>query len=367
MSAVQLGTKTLLDSVGYSNAALAFPRLRIARNSSVFHKLPGQLLRGDSEPNSVVASGRSTVTKGGKLPFAADGAKVRYMFDWYPQIRGNRKIGNVSRTRLLLNRIVQSGEAIHFNFVSSSRWQWRPLRRILAPFPGSAYEGNSKTGFARRIEIERVTGDHEALLRLQLQHPGRAGIGFGQELVDAQTFAGENGIPAKPVPAGAVDDQPIGQKRERHRYAVRAKRGEAFFHVQPRLETMRCVPGNGMAVRLVEGIEAHVRQKRIEAETMGVVEIVTGRTGVAEVHHGLHTAAAQIVGQRRPVPLDPVPVTGRRERIAEARVPVEDRATGVDCQGLDAGKAHGISTVAPSVLPDSMASWALTASFSGYS
>lgn len=122
-----------------------------------------------------------------------------------------------------------------------------------------------------------------------------------------------------------------------------------------------------MAVGLVKGIEARVRQKRIEAETVSVVKIVPGRFGLAEVHHGLHASAAQVVGQRRPVPLDPVPVTGRRERIVKARVPVEHRAAGVDCQGLDAGKAHGISTVAPSVFPDSMASWALTASFSGYS
>lgn len=87
----------------------------------------------------------------------------------------------------------------------------------------------------------------------------------------------------------------------------------------------------------------------------------------AEVQHRRHGAPAQVVGQRRPVAPDAVPAPGGRKGVAKAGVPVEHGATGVERQRLNALAIHGISTVAPSVLPDSMASCAFTASLSGYS
>lgn len=57
----------------------------------------------------------------------------------------------------------------------------------------------------------------------------------------------------------------------------------------------------------------------------------------------------------------------RRVGGATASMLVDHRSANVAGERLHIAEAYGISTVAPSVSPDSMASCALTASFSAYS
>ena len=86
-----------------------------------------------------------------------------------------------------------------------------------------------------------------------------------------------------------------------------------------------------------------------------------------EIRHVLALRRSSLVSAPPPFLFDHMARAGYRECLAKASVPIEHGATGVEGQCLDIRQAHGISTVAPNVLPDSMASCALTASFSAYS
>lgn len=100
---------------------------------------------------------------------------------------------------------------------------------------------------------------------------------------------------------------------------------------------------------------------------MSLVEMVGRRFVLLEIQHGRHETSPQFVGQLGPVPFHRMTRTRLFEGFAKASVPVENRPTCIEGPRIDAIQAHGISTVAPKVVPLSMASWALTASLSAYS
>ena len=137
-----------------------------------------------------------------------------------------------------------------------------------------------------------------------------------------------------------------------------AERLQPVANVGPGREAVRRLPGDRLPVCAVEGIELLVRNERVEAEAVRVVDVVRGRTVASLIEHGGQRPPPKVVGQPGPVTLDAVPSAGLREGVAEAAVPVEQRPSRVEGQCLDAGRAHDVATAGRMAVRASMASGA---------
>ena len=122
-----------------------------------------------------------------------------------------------------------------------------------------------------------------------------------------------------------------------------------------------------MPVCIVKLVQPLFAQQYLQTERMGLVEIVLRRPIVPEVEHHFQRQATKPVCNLAPVAVEAVTLPGLRKGFPKAGMPIQQSAAGIKSQRLDAREAHGIRTVAPNVLPDSIASCALTASCSAYS
>ena len=100
---------------------------------------------------------------------------------------------------------------------------------------------------------------------------------------------------------------------------------------------------------------------------VGIVDVEGGQPVASAVEHGCERPPPKVICQFCPVTVVAAALAGFGAGIAKAAVPVEQCPSGIEGQCPDAHQTHGISTVAPSVVPCSMASLVSTASSSACS
>ena len=100
-------------------------------------------------------------------------------------------------------------------------------------------------------------------------------------------------------------------------------------------------PDNGGPVELSEHAKLIFRCKFIQHHAVHIVDVAAG---MRLVGHKLKRAAAICVGDAGPIPLGAVPRTRLAERSADAAMPVEYRASGIECQRL---KSLTVSPLSP--------------------
>lgn len=228
------------------------------------------------------------------------------------------------RRRLRAELVRQFGEAVDRERAGGIRI--RIGRAAGAPFLGPAHERGLVAAGACRVQVEVVAGDHHDFGGLQLQPFRGCAIGLGPRLVDTDHFAGNDGVPVDAVFPGHVHHQRGGEQGEGGRNVALAQALDAGDEIRPGIQRMPGPP-DGVPICGGECVELEFRDYLVQLGPMHVVEVERGMLGIDDA---LERAAAVFVGDRRPVGLQAARGPGRGERAADAAMPVEDGAAGVE-------------------------------------
>lgn len=110
------------------------------------------------------------------------------------------------------------------------------------------------------------------------------------------------------------------------------------------LQIVDGVPPQKTPLVLGECFEPVVGEHLVKSLTMSIVERHRRWRALAVIHDQFERSATEFIGEARPITLDAVPVADRGKGRPHARMPVKNRAPGVEAQRLDVGCVHEILT-----------------------